>query len=81
MKEDIKILKKIERFLNAVPNNKYGNNYELSVQLTKVIDRYKRALHLFKTLKKDAEMALDDVWDRRDDGFEFQINAINKLIK
>lgn len=33
-------------------------------------------LKVLATLHKDAEMALDDEWDRSDDGFEAQIDNI-----
>jgi hypothetical protein len=32
------------------------------------------------TLQEDAEWALDDRWDRSDDGFKAQIELINSVI-
>lgn len=36
--------------------------------------------HLFITLRKDAEMALNGEWDRSDKGFQCQIEAIDNIL-
>jgi hypothetical protein len=35
---------------------------------------------VLETLREDAEMALDDRWDRSDYGFECQIELIDNLL-
>jgi hypothetical protein len=35
-------------------------------------------VNLLKTLKQDAEMALDGRWDKSDEGFDCQIFLINR---
>ena len=38
------------------------------------------AIELLQNLRIDAEMALDDRWDRSDDGFEAQISLIDNFL-
>lgn len=37
-------------------------------------------VNLLKTLKQDAEMALDGRWDKSDEGFDCQIILINRIL-
>ena len=41
--ENINLLKEILKFLNEVPNKKYGNNYSLASRLNEMIREYEDA--------------------------------------
>ena len=41
---------------------------------------FKDAIELIKTLREDAELALDGGWDKSDDGFRDQISLIDKVM-
>ena len=43
-------------------------------------ERIEKLVSALQTLKKDAEMALDNKWDRTDSGFESQITLIDNVI-
>ena len=83
-KSDVGLLKRILVFLNQVPNRKYGDNYQLASELTKLITSLEEITieikETFETLKEDAEMALADNWDRSDDGFLNQIEIIDEIL-
>ena len=80
IKQDLELLKNIEEFLNKVPNREYGNNYKMVEKLPGIIERYQKMYDLLLLLKKDAQMALNDEWDRGMGGFEAQIYLIDNLI-
>jgi hypothetical protein len=82
------LLKKILEFLNTVPNRKYGDNYQLCSELSKYIKEHKKlekqTIAILKSLRLDAQMALDGDWDPCTDegkeGFQCQIDSINNLL-
>jgi hypothetical protein len=80
LKQDLDLLKNIEEFLNKVPNREYGNNYKMVEKLPAIVERYRNMYDLLLLLKKDAQMALDDKWDKGNGGFEAQIYLIDNLI-
>jgi hypothetical protein len=80
LKQDLELLKSIEEFLNKVPNREYGNNYKMVEKLPAIVERYRNMYDLLLLLKKDAQMALDDKWDKGNGGFEAQIYLIDNLI-
>jgi hypothetical protein len=80
IKQDLELLKSIEEFLNKVPNREYGNNYKMVEKLPAIVERYQKMYDLLLLLKKDAQMALDDKWDKGNGGFEAQIYLIDNLI-
>jgi hypothetical protein len=80
IKQDLDLLKNIEEFLNKVPNREYGNNYKMVEKLPAIVERYQKMYDLLLLLKKDAQMALEDNWDKGTKGFEAQIYLIDNLI-
>ena len=40
-----------------------------------------KIIYVLTTLRTDAQWALEDKWDRSDEGFEHQIKLINELLK
>lgn len=84
MMKQITLLKKIEKFLNQVPNRVYGDNYSLASQLRTLIEKEELAISVLQTIKLDAEMAISGEWDCSTDegkeGFIYQIKLINRVI-
>ena len=78
-------MKPIHKFNN-------GNGATLCHSCTAIIDHYglnnhllcpkcqERAINLLKTIKEDAMMALDNTWDRSDNGFEVQLQLIDDFL-
>lgn len=53
---------------------------ELSLYVVKSVNNFEEAIEILKNIKLDAEMALDDRWDRSDDGFVTQIEIIEEFL-
>ena len=81
---DIQVLEQVLKFLNEVPNNKYGDNYSLTSKLPSIIKRYSLSLSTLHILRVDAETGLNGEWDCTTDegkeGFQCQIDLINKVL-
>jgi len=44
-------------------------------------DCQEKAIELLYTFRQDAELALENIWGRSDDGFESQIGLIDNFLK
>ena len=53
---------------------------DLSQYVVKAANNFEEAIEILKNIKLDAEMALDDKWDRSDDGFKTQIDIIQDFL-
>lgn len=53
---------------------------DLSQYVVKSTNNFEEAIEILKNIKLDAKMALDDRWDRSDDGFITQIEIIEEFL-
>jgi hypothetical protein len=79
------LLKKLQKFLNAVPNRKYGDNYLLASELKKVTKLREEVIHTLSGIKEDTKLALDGRWDCTtqegiETGFTAQIELIDEML-